>query len=110
MSIIIFDSPNDTREIWACVVFSPVTKVDCTKVGSVSDSHAVTINLVSCGLDYYITSLYCQFSLEKRPFIDKLIKIKQSIPAGRHLVAIDSNSKSTLWHCDDTNDSGGRLE
>lgn len=105
--VVTANQPNEYP--WAAIV---VTNQDIlvTNLQHLGNQHIAVAQISYYKREFYAISAYLQPSADITALLDKLVSIIHTLRAYDLLICMDSNSYSTLWGSEETNERGLMLE
>lgn len=74
------------------------------------EEHVMCFKVITEAMEIYIINVYCQYSLPIEPMLRRIEEILNNIGSNNVIITMDSNSKSTTWFSDYTDERGRILE
>lgn len=99
----------DKENSWVAAVVRE-SKMDVFQNTDLESEHVMCLQVCTRHEQFYIINMYCQFSLEIRPFLDSLGDILRRLAGNKIILTMDANAKSDWWYSGITDDRGKELE
>lgn len=92
----------------AIVIYNETITV--TQIEQIRDEHIICAHLKTQEGDFYVTSIYCQYSHGIEEYLQRLEDVMDMCRGSKMIIAGDVNAKSVLWHSDKNDIRGDKVE
>lgn len=100
--------PNDPTPMVAVVIFN--RNIDALTHLRYADKWTLCVDVSRGNYKVTIVNIYCQFSLPREIFVQKIDNIMNGMQMNNTIILGDFNAKSPLWHCTNADENGEKFE